>query len=74
MATGEPTGKHGMTRELLGYLSTLHELKGSYHERREQIIMMRFRVLTAASMKFRIFWDVAQCSHVEVDRRFRRSY
>jgi hypothetical protein len=22
-------------------------------------------------MKFRVFWDVAPCSHVEVDRRFR---
>jgi hypothetical protein len=27
-----------------------------------------FQVLTAASMKF---WDVAPCSHFEVDRRFR---
>jgi hypothetical protein len=35
---------------------------------------MRFQVLTAASMKFRIFWDVAPCSHVEVDRRFRSVY
>jgi hypothetical protein len=24
-------------------------------------------------MKFRIFWDVATYSHVEVDRRFRRA-
>jgi hypothetical protein len=22
-------------------------------------------------MKFRVFWDVAPCSHIEVDRRFR---
>jgi hypothetical protein len=35
---------------------------------------MRVQVLTAASMKFRIFWDVAPCSHVEVDRRFRGAY
>jgi hypothetical protein len=28
---------------------------------------VRFQVLTAASMKFRVFWDVAQCSHDEVD-------
>jgi hypothetical protein len=28
---------------------------------------VRFQVLTAANMKFRIFWDVAPCSHVEVD-------
>jgi hypothetical protein len=25
-------------------------------------------------MKFRFFWDVTQCSHVEVDRRFRSAY
>jgi hypothetical protein len=25
-------------------------------------------------MKCRFFWDVAPCSHVEVDRRFRRAY
>jgi hypothetical protein len=24
--------------------------------------------------KFRAFWDVAPCSHVEVDRRFRGAY
>jgi hypothetical protein len=35
---------------------------------------VRFLVLTAASMKFRLFWDVAPCSHVEVDRRFRGAY
>jgi hypothetical protein len=25
-------------------------------------------------LKFRVFWDVAQCSHVEVDGRFRSAY
>jgi hypothetical protein len=25
-----------------------------------------FQVLTAASMKCRVFWDIAPCSHVEV--------
>jgi hypothetical protein len=29
-------------------------------------INMRFQVLTAANMKFRVIWDVAPCSHVEV--------
>jgi hypothetical protein len=28
---------------------------------------VRFQVLTAASMKFRVFWDVARYSHVESD-------
>jgi hypothetical protein len=32
---------------------------------------VRFQVLTLTSMKFRVYWDVAPCSHVEVDRRFR---
>jgi hypothetical protein len=35
---------------------------------------VRFQVLTAASMKFRVFWDVAPCSHVEVVRRFCGAY
>jgi hypothetical protein len=26
------------------------------------------------TLKFRVFWDVAPCSHVEVDRRFRGAY
>jgi hypothetical protein len=29
---------------------------------------VRFQVLTKASMKFRVFWDVAPCIHVEVDQ------
>jgi hypothetical protein len=33
-----------------------------------------FQVLTAASMKFRVFRDVMPCSHVEFDRRFRGAY
>jgi hypothetical protein len=28
---------------------------------------VKFQVLTAASMKFRVAWDVAPCSHVEID-------
>jgi hypothetical protein len=39
--------------------------------RREHV---RFQILTAASMKFRVFWDVLPCSQVDVDRRFRRVY
>jgi hypothetical protein len=35
---------------------------------------VRFQVLTAASIKFKVFWDVAPCSHVEADRRFRSAY
>jgi hypothetical protein len=37
-------------------------------------LSLRFQVLTAASMKYRVFWDVAACSHFEVDRRFRGAY
>jgi hypothetical protein len=35
---------------------------------------VRFQVLTAASMKFRVFRDVAPCGYVEVDRSFRGAY
>jgi hypothetical protein len=35
--------------------------------------LVRFQVLTAASMKIRAFWDVAPCS-LRVDRRFRGAY
>jgi hypothetical protein len=31
----------------------------------------RFQVLTAASIKMTVFWDVATCNLVEVYRRFR---
>jgi hypothetical protein len=31
-----------------------------------KIYIVRFQVLTAASMKFRLFWDVAPCSHVKL--------
>jgi hypothetical protein len=33
--------------------------------------LMRFQVLTATSMKMTVFWDVAPCSLVATDRRFR---
>jgi len=32
---------------------------------------VRFQVLTARTMKFRVFWDVLPCSQIYVDRRFR---
>jgi hypothetical protein len=37
------------------------------------VINVRFQVITAASMNFRVFCYVAPCSH-EVDRRFRGAY
>jgi hypothetical protein len=36
--------------------------------------MMRFQVLTAASMRMTVFWDDAPCSLVEIHRRFRDAY
>jgi hypothetical protein len=34
-----------------------------------------FNFLTLSHvLKFRVFWDVAPCSHIEVDRRFRGAY
>jgi hypothetical protein len=35
--------------------------------------VVRFQVLKVASIKL-VFWDVAPCSHVEVDRCFRGVY
>jgi hypothetical protein len=35
---------------------------------------VRFQVLTAESMKVTVSWDVALCSLVEIDRRFRGAY
>jgi hypothetical protein len=32
---------------------------------------MRYQILTASSMKFRVFWDVLPYNQVDVDRRFR---
>jgi hypothetical protein len=36
--------------------------------------LVRFQVITATSMKIAIFWDVAPCSLVDADRRFRGTY
>jgi hypothetical protein len=33
-------------------------------------ISVSFQVLTVASMKCRVLWNVAPCSHVKVHRRF----
>jgi hypothetical protein len=35
---------------------------------------VRLQVLTAANMKKRAFWDIAPCSLVGTDRRFRGAY
>jgi hypothetical protein len=31
---------------------------------------VRFQVLTAVNTKFKAFWDVVPCSHIEVDQHF----
>jgi hypothetical protein len=36
--------------------------------------LVRFQVLTAARIQFRVFWDVLPCSQADVDRRFRGAY
>jgi hypothetical protein len=35
---------------------------------------VRFQFLTAAAMKFRVFWDILPRSQADVDRRFRGAY
>jgi hypothetical protein len=54
-------------------LTHLHAL---YTETRSACVLnrlyvVRFQVLTAASMKFRVFWDILPCSQIDVDRSFR---
>jgi hypothetical protein len=39
-----------------------------------KICGVRYKVLTTASMKMTFFWDVALCSLVYVDRRFRSAH
>jgi hypothetical protein len=36
--------------------------------------LARFQILTATSMEMAVFWDVAQCSLVDIDKRFRGAY
>jgi hypothetical protein len=40
----------------------------------DYIYLVRFQVLTAASMKFRVFWNVAPCGLIGVDQGFRGVY
>jgi hypothetical protein len=40
----------------------------------QHVATVRFQVLMAASMKFRVFWDVAPSSQVDADRHFRGVY
>jgi hypothetical protein len=35
---------------------------------------VRFQILTAASMKMTVFWDIARWNMVECSRRFRGAY
>jgi hypothetical protein len=35
---------------------------------------VRFQVLAAANIQMTVFWDIASCGVIEVDRRFRGVY
>jgi hypothetical protein len=50
----------------------IKKLPSFYVTRR--FIIVRFKVLTATSMKMTAFWDVAPLSLVEVDQCFRDAY
>jgi hypothetical protein len=52
----------------------LGDLRNETAEPENELPVVRFHVLTAASMKMFVFWDVAPCSLVEIDRRFRGAY
>jgi hypothetical protein len=40
----------------------------------ETLDYMRVQVLTATGMNMAVFWDVAPCSLVDIDQRFRGPY
>jgi hypothetical protein len=42
--------------------------------RKTDINLVRFQVLSATSMKMAVFWDAAPCSLVEIDLRYRGAY
>jgi hypothetical protein len=52
---------------------TMHE--GNYIcEETRNYTRVRFDVLMVMSMKMAVFWDVAPCSLVDIDRCFRGAY
>jgi hypothetical protein len=40
----------------------------------QAMLFVKFLVPTAGSMKMSVFWNIAPCSLVETDRRFRGAY
>jgi hypothetical protein len=38
------------------------------------VVTVKFQVLTVASMKMSVFWDVAPCYLAEIDQNFRGAY
>jgi hypothetical protein len=48
--------------------------KLSFEKNEKTESFVRFNVLTVASVKLRVFWDVAPCSQVDFDRPFRGAY
>jgi hypothetical protein len=58
----------GVNKSVHGNMCTFPETWLKYHS------VVRFQVLTASIMKFRVFWDVAPCSLTGMDQRFRGAY
>jgi hypothetical protein len=59
----EPSGSCAM--EL--FMTQLH----GHTDCKIRLNFVRFKVLMTAIMKIDVFWEVAPCSHVEMDRHFR---
>jgi hypothetical protein len=53
------------------FKGNIRRKKGGIMHKTTSYDEMRFQVLTAASMKMTVFWDVAPSCLVEVHRRFR---
>jgi hypothetical protein len=60
--------------EILFSIFTKETAKQKLHIFQTSITVVRFQVLTAASMKMAVFWVLVPCSLVELYRRFRGAF
>jgi hypothetical protein len=56
------------------YVMYTYQFFSNYGSLLRKLMKVRFQVLTAASKKMTVFWDVVPCSLVEVYRRCSGTY
>jgi hypothetical protein len=68
----------GYVLYVLTHNTSTHEIRKHNTDENGEAIAINSKSLEKKNKfkktKFRVFWDVAACSHVEVDRRFRGAY